>query len=54
MAEYSDATLRYTKRNSLAIYIYDKDKVKRIMDNLLPQTYRLKYSNSHTHKTLQR
>ena len=36
MAEYSDATLRYTIRNSLAVYIYDKDKVKRIVDNLLP------------------
>ena len=27
MAEYSDATLRYTIRNSLAVYIYDKDKL---------------------------
>ena len=46
MAEYNDATLRYTIRNSLGVYIYDKEKVKRKMDNLLPETYRLRYSNS--------
>ena len=47
MAEYNDATLRFIIKNSLAVYIYDKEKVKkRIMDNLLPEDYRLRYSNS--------
>lgn len=46
MAEYNDATLRYTIKHSLAAYIYDKEKVKRIMDILLPENYRLRYSNS--------
>ena len=46
MAEYNDATLRYTIKNSLAVYIYDKDKVKRIMDYLFPEDFLLRYSNS--------
>ena len=46
MAEYNDATLRFTIKNSLAVYIYEKEKVKRIMDNLLPEDYRLRYSTA--------
>ena len=46
MAEYNDATLRFTIKNSLAVYIYEKEKVKRIMDNLFPEDYSLRYSNS--------
>ena len=46
MAEYNDATLRYTIKNSLAVYIYDKEKVKRIMDYLFPEDFLKRYSNS--------
>ena len=46
MAEYNDATLRYTLKNSLAVYIYDKEKVKRIMDYFFPEDFVLRYSNS--------
>ena len=48
MAEYNDATLRYTLKNSLAVYIYDKEKVKRMMDYFFPEDFVLRYSNSKT------
>ena len=35
MAEYNDATLRYTLKNSLAVYIYDKEKVNEQNNELL-------------------
>jgi hypothetical protein len=46
MAEYNDATLRYPLKHSLAVYIYDKEKVKRIMDYFFPEDFVLKYSNN--------
>ena len=46
MAEYNDATLRFTLQNSLAVYIKDKEKVKRIMAYFFPEDFVLRYSNS--------
>ena len=46
MEKYNDATLRYTVKKTLAIYLSKAGKeVDKIMENMLPSHYKLQYSD---------
>ena len=50
MEKYNDATLRYTVKKTLAIYLPKATKeVDIIMENMLPSHYKLQYSDKDIH-----